>query len=412
MNFDDSPQDAAFRKEFSTWLAANAPAFELRAQMSRDEEVKATRAWQAHKAQAGYAAFTWPKEVGGRGGTQYEWLLFTEEEAKYKLPIDIPHGGVDLVLPALFKFAKAEQYESLVEPTRTGRTLWGISFSEPSAGSDVSAARLKAVRDGDEWILNGQKTWTSWAKYSDWAVTVARTDPNVPKQKGLSCFVFDMRSPGIDVRPIRYMEGEAHGFDEVFFTDVRVPHKQLIGKEGDGLKIFLSTLALDRFTTTSHREISAVNFGPIFNLARRIEGSAGRRIDERDVRQRLADYYVDIRAVENLRARHMTGLARGRELGPETAIGKLVLANRLQEMAAFTMDMLGPSGVVPEQEFAADLAAVHGAFFMSAGYRIGAGTDEIIRNSIGERVLGLPPDVRTDKDVPFNQLRDAGAGSR
>lgn len=406
MNFDDSPQDAAFRKEFSTWLAANAPAFELRSHLSRDEEIKATRAWQAHKAQSGYAAFTWPKELGGRGGTQYEWLLFTEEESKYRLPIDIPHGGVDLVLPALLRYAKPDQYRALMEPTRTGQIVWGISFSEPGAGSDVSAARLKATREGDSWVLNGQKTWTSWAKYSDWAITVARTDPTVPKQKGLSCFVFDMRSPGIEIRPIRYMEGEAHGFDEVFFTDVRVSHGQLIGKEGDGLKIFLSTLAMDRFTTTSHREISAVNFGPIFNLARQAHGPGGRRIDERDVRQRVADYYTDIRAVENLRARHLTGLVRGEELGPETAIGKLVLANRLQEMAAFAMDLLGPAGVVPDREYAEDLRAVHEAYFNSAGYRIGAGTDEIIRNSIGERVLGLPPDVRTDKDIPFNQLRE------
>jgi acyl-CoA dehydrogenase len=221
-----------------------------------------------------------------------------------------------------------------------------------------------------------------------------------------------MRSPGVEVRPIRYMEGEAHGFDEVFFTDVRVPHRQLIGNEGDGLKIFLSTLALDRFTTTSHREISAVNFGPIFNLTRRIAGAEGRRIDERDVRQRVADYYADLRAVENLRARHMTNLARGQDLGPETAIGKLVLANRLQEMAAFAMDLLGPAGVAPEQEYAADLSAVHEAYFNSAGYRIGAGTDEIIRNSIGERVLRLPSDVRTDKDIPFNQLREAEARDR
>lgn len=406
MNFNDSPPDALLRAEFSAWLAANAPAFEIKTPMSRADEVKVTRAWQAHKAKAGYAAFTWPQEFGGRGGTQYQWLLFNEEEGKYRLPVDIPHGGIDLVLPTLMKFGRPEQYRPLAEATRTAEIIWAISFSEPSAGSDVSAARLKAVRDGDDYVFNGQKTWTSWAMFSDWAITLARTDPGVSKQKGLSCFILDMRSAGIEVRPIRYMEGEAHGFDEVFFTDVRVPAAQLIGKEGDGLKIFLSTLSLDRFTTTSHREISAVNFEPIFRLSRALTDGQTRRIDERDVRQRLADYYVDIRGVQNLRARHMTGMARGEELGPETAIGKLVLANRLQEMAAFTMDLLGPAGIAPEGAYAADLAAVHEAYFMSAGYRIGAGTDEIIRNSIGERVLGLPPDVRTDKDVPFNLLRE------
>lgn len=409
MNFDDSPPDALLRAEFASWLAANAPPFQIDAPMPRAEEVKATRAWQAHKARAGYAAFTWAKEFGGRGGTQYQWLLFNDEEGKYRLPVDIPHGGIDLVLPTLMKFGRPDQYRPLAESTRTAQIIWAISFSEPGAGSDVSAARLKAVRDGDHYVFNGQKTWTSWAKFSDWAITLARTDPGVSKQKGLSCFILDMRSPGIEVRPIRYMEGEAHGFDEVFFTDVRVPAAQLIGKEGDGLKIFLSTLSLDRFTTTSHREISAVNFEPIFRLSKAITDGQTRRIDERDVRQRLADYYCDIRGVQNLRARHMTGMARGEDLGPETAIGKLVLANRLQEMAAFTMDWLGPAGVASEADYAADLAAVHEAYFMSAGYRIGAGTDEIIRNSIGERVLGLPPDIRTDKDVPFNELRETAA---
>jgi alkylation response protein AidB-like acyl-CoA dehydrogenase len=407
MNFDDSPADATHRSEYSAWLKQNAPQFELRAAITRAEEVKLTRAWQAHKAQAGYAAFTWPRELGGRGMTIYDWLLYVEEESKYRLPIDIPHGGVDLVMPTLLRYAKPELYRTLAEPTRRAEIIWGVCFSEPGAGSDVTASRLKAVRDGDDWVLNGQKTWSSWARFSDWAITIARTDPTLPKQRGLSCFIFDMRTPGIEIRPIRYMEGEAHGFDEVFFTDVRIPAGQLVAKEGDGLKIFVATLAVDRFTITSHREISAVNFGPIFNLARRLPGAAGRRIDERDVRQRLADYYVDIRAVENLRARHLTGLARGADLGPETAVGKLVLANRLQEMAAFSMDLLGPAGAAMDESVEADLRAVQEAYFMSAGYRIGAGTDEIIRNSVGERVLGLPADIRTDKDVPFNKLREA-----
>jgi acyl-CoA dehydrogenase len=406
MNFDDSPGDAAFRDEIRAWLAANAPMCEVTAHMPRTEEMGLVRKWQAHKARAGYAAFSWPEDLGGRAATQYQQLMFADEETGYRLPPDIPHGGVDLVLPTLFRFGRPEQYQPFLESTRTGQRLWGILFSEPGAGSDVSAARLKATRDGNDWVLNGQKTWISWGQYADWGITIARTDPNVPKHRGLSCFVLDLRSPGIDVKPIRYMEGEAHGFDEVFFTDVRVPHAQMIGNAGDGWKVFLATLAVDRFTASAHREISGSNFGPIFNLARRVQGSKGRRIDEGDVRQRLADYYTDIRAVENLRARHLTRLSRGMQLGPETAIGKLILANRLQEMAAFTLDILGPAGSVLGDEHAAELAAVRAGFFMSAGYRIGAGTDEIIRNSIGERVLGLPADVRLDKDVPFNQLRE------
>lgn len=410
MNFDDSPEDAAFRQQVRDWLGANAPRFEIDEHAALAEAAKVVRAWQARKAEAGYAALTWPQQLGGRACTPYQQLIFTEEEAKYRLPVDLPHGGVDIIMPTLFRFAQPEQYTPFLEPTRSGRIVWSILFSEPGAGSDVSAARLAAVRDGDDWILNGQKTWSSGAAHSDWALTLARTDPTLPKHKGLSCLILDMCSAGVNVRPIRFIEGETHGFDEVFFTDVRVPHAQMIGKPGDGWKIFLSTLAIDRFAAGAQRDISGRNFHVMFDLARRLAGTQGRRIDEGDVRQRLADYYVDVQAVENLRARHMTELSRGGEPGPEAAIGKLILANRLQEMAAFFMDLAGAAGVGAEDEHTRGLAAVQAGFFMGAGLRIGAGTDEIIRNSIGERVLGLRPDARADKDLPFNQA--SGAAGR
>lgn len=397
MNLDDSAEDAAFRRQVKDWLANNAPEFEVDEQASMTEAATVIRAWQARKAAAGLAALTWPRELGGRACTTYQQLIFTDEEAKYRLPADLAHGGVDIVMTTLFRFARAEQYAPFLEPTRSGRIVWSILFSEPGSGSDVAAARLAASRDGDDWILNGQKTWSSGAAHSDWGLTLARTDPTQPKHKGLSCFVVDMHSAGLDVRPIRFIEGEKHGFDEVFFTDVRVPDAQMVGKPGDGWKIFLSTLAIDRFAAGAQRDISGINFHIMLALARHLAAADGARVQQRDVRQRLADYYVDIRAVENLRARHMTQLLRGDEPGPETAIGKLILANRLQEMATYFMDLAGPAGVAAEDERTPGLAAVHAGFFMGAGLRIGAGTDEIIRNSIGERVLGLPPEPRPER---------------
>jgi alkylation response protein AidB-like acyl-CoA dehydrogenase len=405
MNLDDSAEDAAFRGQIRQWLAANAPRYAPAGNLANALDPLSVRRWQAAKAEGGYAAFTWPKEFGGRGETLYQLLLFTDEERKFDLPADLPHGGIDLVMTSLMQFGRPEQYERFLEPTRRGDVIWSMLFSEPSAGSDVSAARLKAERLGDDWILNGQKTWTSWSVHSDWAMTIARTNPTLPKHKGLSCFIIDMRTPGLDVRPIRFLEGESHGFDEVFFTDVRVPHSQMIGNEGDGWKIFLTTLAVDRFTASSHLEISGSNFWPIFRLAQRAAGASSARISERDVRQRLADYYVDVLGTDNLRARHLTMLSRSKELGPETAIGKLILSNRLQEMAAFAMDLMGPAGAASSVSGQTELASIQEHYFTSASYRIGAGTDEIIRNSIAERVLGLPPEHRTDKDVPFNQLR-------
>lgn len=401
MNFDDSSEDTAFRRDSKQWLAANAPRFEVDESAPRAEGVRMVRAWQACKAAAGFAALTWPAALGGRACSEYQQLIFRDEEAKYRLPADLPHGGVDVVMPTLFRFAQPEQYSPFLAATRNGEVIWSILFSEPNAGSDVSASRLAAVRQGDRWILNGQKTWSSAASDAQWGLLLARTDPSVPKHKGLSCFIVDMRSAGVTVRPIRFIEGDTHGFDEVFFSDVRVPDAQLIGKPGDGWKIFLSTLAVDRFGASAQRDIAGSNFDIMFALAQKLPGKLGQRIDEGEVRQRLADYYVDVRAVENLRARHLTQLSRGGELGPETAIGKLILSNRLQEMAAFFMDAAGAAGTVAVDAAEPGLAAMRAGFFMGAGLRIGAGTDEIIRNSIGERVLGLPAEARADKDAAF-----------
>ena len=403
MNYEDSPENADFRREVRDWLQQHAPRFNRSAAVSQAEEIAAARAWQSCKAEGGYAALTWPKSLGGRGASSYEQLIFVEEESRFPLPFDLAHGGVDVVIPALLKFAAARQYQALLNPTRSGMVIWSILLSEPSAGSDLSSVRLKATRTGDQWVLNGQKTWCSWARASDWALTLARTDPKAARHKGLSCFIVDMRSAGLTVRPIRFFQGDTHGFDDVFFSDVAVPEGQLIGREGEGLKILLSMLAVDRFAVSAQRELLGANVDTMFDLARQIQGAQGSRIQDADVRDRLADYYVDVLGVQNLRARHLTQLSHGSEPGPETAVGKVILANRLQEMAAFAMDLLGPAGVVKNAAFQPQLALMHSGLFMGAGLRIGAGTDEIIRNTIAERLLELPPDIRPDKDVPFDQ---------
>jgi alkylation response protein AidB-like acyl-CoA dehydrogenase len=405
----DSTDDGGFRQEARDWLASNAPRFASNGHAKAAEAKAAACAWQAHKADAGFAAFTWPMELGGRGSGQYQQVVFAEEESKYPVPPDLAHGGIDVVMTTLMRFGHSAQYKPFLDSTRRGDTIWTILFSEPSAGSDVSAARLSAMRDGDDWILNGQKTWCSGASNADWGFLLARTDAAQPKHRGLSCFILDMHSPGINVQPIRFIEGEMHEFAEVFLADVRVANDQLIGEQGDGWRIFLSTLAIDRFGASAQKEISGVNFDWIFNLARNLPGAAGPRIDEGAVRQRLANYYADIRGVENLRSRHLGDLARGVDPGPQTAIGKLILATGLQEMAASAMDMLGPLGIASGNSSFPQLDALQAGYFTGAALRIGAGTDEIIRNIIGERVLGLPSEPQNDRNTPFNQLARSGS---
>lgn len=405
MDFHDSPEEAAFRAEARAWLQANAPKYAWHGGPGYNpESIKIARDWQALKAEAGYTAFTWPEGFGGAGGGPVRQVIFEDEQRAFPLPINMAFMSVDVVLPALFIHATPEQYQPLIGPALRGETFWCELFSEPSGGSDVSGFRTRAERDGDDYILNGQKCWNSYADWGDWGVIVARTDPTVPKHKGLSLFMLDLRSPGVEVRPIRQLNGFSE-YNEVFLTDVRVPAARRVGREGDGWKIFLTIIGMERLGLSFDPQVARNTVGPLTDLARATPGiAASARLQEHDVRQGIADYYVNVRGIEHLRSRLLTALSRGQTPGAEAGVGKLVLASALQEMAAVGMDIAGPAGALSGPDAGAAMAEIQESYFLATGYRLGGGTDEILRNTIGERVLGLPADVRTDKDTPFNQL--------
>jgi alkylation response protein AidB-like acyl-CoA dehydrogenase len=406
MDFDDTPSEAEFRAKVRAFLSANAErrtpgtAEGYRTSQSSPGALSRAKAWQAKKYQAGFAGITWPKEWGGRGGTPIEQVIYQQEEAHYAVPRGFFEIGLGMCIPTLCSWGTPEQRQRYAPPALEGKEIWCQLFSEPAAGSDLAGLRTRAERQGDEWVINGQKIWTSGAHYSDFGILVARSDPAAPKHKGLTFFFLDMRSPGIDIRPIKQISGQSH-FNEVFFSDVRIPDSQRLGAEGQGWQVSLTTLMNERLAVG---EAPGPDFGEIFELARSLELGDGRALDNAAVRDKLADWYVRTQGLKYTKFRTMTALSRGETPGPEASIGKLVSASKLQEIASFGMDLLGQAGIMTDEQAMPANALFQQALLYSPALRIAGGSDEILRNIIAERVLGLPGDVRVDKDVPFNRL--------
>ncbi|MDT3670179.1 MAG: acyl-CoA dehydrogenase family protein [Aromatoleum sp.] len=414
MNTFDQPEAEAFRAEVKQWLAQNAPAYIWGPGTSDEERFRLCRGWMAAKAAAGYAGITLPKKYGGRGGTPLEDVIFREEEMKVMNgSCDESFGGnlVGMAVPTILEHGQPGWAEKLIPKTLSGEYLWCQLFSEPGAGSDMAGFRTQAVRDGDAWVVNGQKIWTSGARHADWGLLLARTDPSLPKHKGLTFFLVDMKTPGMEVRPLKQISGRAD-FNEVFFTDVRIPDSARVGEVNGGWKVALTTMMNERLTLLSDPSTCRDVLEPLIRLGKRIEGVAGGTVaDESAFREKIAGYYVVIAGMRRIRARLREALGKGNDPGPEPTIGKVTVARWLQEIAAYAMDLAGPSGQAIDVEGKHDLAIIQEAYFLVIGYRIGGGTEEIAKNIIAERLLGLPQDPRPDKEVPFNQV-PSGESSR
>jgi alkylation response protein AidB-like acyl-CoA dehydrogenase len=404
MDFEDTPDEAAFRTEARAFLDANAQrkTRETRVYQSLeldDAAVKKAQAWQAKKADARFAGITWPRKYGGRGGTPLQQIIYNQEEENYVVPRGVFNQGVGLVIPTMMTYALPETIERYAPPALRGDEIWCQLFSEPSAGSDLAGLRTRAERRGDEWIINGHKIWNSNAHFADHAILVARSDPTVAKHAGLTFFYLSMKTPGIDVRRIKQISGVSN-FTEVFLNDVRIPDSQRLGKVGDGWKVAVTTLANERYTIG---ESEGPDFEDIFSFARAYKLDGEPSLANDAVRERLADWYVKRQGLKYIRFRTLTALSRGQAPGPEASIGKLISAPKLQDIASNGMDMLGMAGAVMD-DTAPMNAWFQNAFLYAPGKRIAGGTDEIMRNIIAERILGLPGDIRADKDIPFNEI--------
>ena len=403
MDFNDTPDEAVFRAEARTFLAANAkPKAGSRPTLRQGgmdaDGVAHAKAWQAKKADAGMAGLTWPKKFGGREASPILQVIYNQEEEDFTVPRGLFEIGLGMCIPTMMAYAKPEQLDRYVKPALRGQEVWCQLFSEPAGGSDLAALRTRAEPDGNDWIVNGQKIWTSGAHLSDFGIIVVRTDPNKPKHEGLTFFFLDMKSPGIEIRPIHQMSGARH-FNEVFFTDVRVPDAQRLGGVGQGWKVSLTTLMNERLAVG---ETPRPEVDDLLALSRSIVLDGEPAIRNAAVRERIADWYARSQGLKFTRFRTMTALSRGETPGPENAIAKLVNASKQQDIASFGLDLMGHAGLVVDDDLAEAYAMFQSGLMTSPSLRIAGGSDEILRNIIAERVLGLPPDIRVDKGIPFN----------
>ena len=399
MDFNDSREEATFRNEAREWLVANAPTA---ADLSGLDDMGQAKLWQKRKADAGWACIRWPKEYGGRGANAMEQVILSQEEAKVKAPnTGFFSIGQGMAAPTMMTWASEDQKKQYLPKLASGENIWCQLFSEPAGGSDLAALRTRGVRDGDEWVVNGQKIWTSGAQYSDFGILVLRTDTNVAKHQGLSYFFLDMKSPGVEIKPIKQISG-ASGFNEVYFTDVRIPDAQRLGEVGQGWQVALTTLMNERASIGGGG--GGAGFEQIMKLAQRLNIDDKPAIEDKQVRANLANWYVRQAGLKYTGYRSMTALSRGEIPGPENSIGKLVGAPLTQDLASFAIDLMDQAGILWSPE-SAELENIFQSAYMSIpGLRIAGGTDEIMANIIAERVLGLPQDVRVDKGIPFSEV--------
>jgi alkylation response protein AidB-like acyl-CoA dehydrogenase len=406
VDFDDTPEEAAFRAHARAWLAAYAPSFEPPPGPGDAEGfalLPLAKRWQAAKADAGYARISWPQSVGGGGGTPIQEVIFEEEQRKFRLPTDPFTISLGMCIATLLAWGTPQAIRRFARPAVRGEQLWCQLFSEPAAGSDLGNVRTAAVRDGEEWVVTGQKVWTTGAHVADWGTILVRTDTAVEKYRGLSYFYLDMRSRGIEVRPIRQASGQA-AFNEVFLNEVRVPDHQRLGAVGEGWKVAVSTLMNERMAINEAETLN-INVDDVVEMARSSHGARPRALDDAAFRSRLATLYARSVGVRYSRYRLLTALSQGQTPGPEAAVGKLVLGRNIQEMARLSMDSRGVGGIVMHADTDPALAEMQEAWLAAAGLRIAGGTDEILRNTLAERVLGLPQEPRLDRNVPFRDLK-------
>jgi alkylation response protein AidB-like acyl-CoA dehydrogenase len=390
MDFDDSPREAEFRAEAREWLERHAKlrtdATEKITVLSgfRDdpEALREAKEWQRLLGEGGWASITWPSALGGRDAGPLEALVWAEELNRFELPANIFSIGIAMIGPTLIAHGTPEQHARYLKPMVEGREVWCQLWSEPGAGSDLASVSSKAVRDGDHYVLTGQKVWTSGAHYSDFGLGLFRSDPSAPKHHGITALIVDMRSPGIDIRPLRQITGDAH-FNEVFFDEVHVPIENRVGEEHEGWRVGRTTMMNERYAAGA----MGAALGPYRALAH-LAAETGADADPR-TRQALARVYTLSLLFDLTTARVRTSLSKGMIPGVEGSILKLFAAQVGTALTETGCDLLGPAGTLTDAD-GPEAGRWPAALLGSIAMHIGGGTDEIQRNIIGEVVLGLP----------------------
>jgi alkylation response protein AidB-like acyl-CoA dehydrogenase len=387
VRFDEATE--AFRQEVRAWLAANVP----KEPMPRDPEgaFHYTRAWQKKMFDAGWAGIHWPKSYGGRGATLLEQAIFQQELARAQAPPMANTLGLMIVGPTLMTHGTEEQKKRYIPRILSAEEIWCQGFSEPNSGSDLASLQTRAVEDGDDFVVNGQKIWTSMAHVADMCILLTRTDLQAPKHKGISFLLVDMHSPGITVKPLRQLTGGAE-FNEVFFENVRVPKPQLVGQLNDGWRIAMTTLTHERGSASFGTQVQMKRaLDNIIDVAKKVKRHGQPLSADPVIRQKLAQAYIRVDVMRLNNYRSITNHLRGQPPGPEASLDKLYWSEMNKWMQEIGQEILGPfSQLDPESRHYPTSVNLQQSFLWSRAETIYSGTSEIQKNIIGERVLGLP----------------------
>lgn len=394
MDFTFTPEQEMFRQELRTWLAANVPpeSEQLRhlQPQASEADLRFLKDWQKKVHEGGWTGVSWPKEYGGRGASLVERMIFDEEMAAHKAPALMNVLGLEIVGPTIIVHGTEEQKQKHLAKILSGDEVWSQGYSEPNSGSDLGSLQTRAVEEGDYFIVNGQKVWTSLANYADWCLLLVRTNPDAPKHQGLSALLVSMKSPGVNIQPLRTMTGESE-FNEVFFEDVKVPKMHLLGEKDQGWRVIITSLMFER---------QGLGFYFTFALKRAYEdlqkkvrqaslyGQAAK--DSPTIRQKMAQAYIDSEILKLNNYRALTRLLRGTPPGAEGSISKLYWAEANQRLQELAVDVQGSYAQLYQEENGEDGAYWQYGFIRSKANTIEGGTSEILRNIIAERVLELP----------------------
>ncbi len=391
-----TPEQQSFREEVRSWLTVHLPrdwVEKVRAgsDIPRAEGYDFLRKWQRQLYDAGFMGLTWPKEYGGRGLTFMEELILHEEMALVKAPPVLNILALGMAGPTIIAYGTEEQKKRYPARMLSCEEIWCQGYSEPNAGSDLAALQTRAVKDGEHWVVNGQKVWTSVAHVADWMMLLARTDPDAPRHKGITYFLLDMKLPGITVRPLRQITGDPE-FNEVYFDNVRVHESQILGGLNNGWTVGLTTLMYERLALGFGLQVRLrIALQGLIELARQTRKNGRPATDDPILRQKIADLWIHTEALKYTGARAITRLLKGEIPGPEASTGKMIWVDTHQRLQALAMDIQGPySQLTRGSRWAVESGLWQYSFLRSLANSIEGGTTEIQKNITGERVLGLP----------------------
>jgi alkylation response protein AidB-like acyl-CoA dehydrogenase len=390
MDLTLSPSEEEFRDEVRTWLRENHPGPEPEG-AGLDEVMTFRRAWQLKLHEAGWAGISWPKEYGGRGATMIEQAIFAAEATRQEAPAPANVLGLAMGGPVVIAHGSDEQKARYLEPILTGEEIWCQGFSEPESGSDLASLKTRAVKDGDEWVVTGQKVWTTFAQYAKWCMLVARTDPDAPKHQGLTYFLMDMEQDAVQTRPLVQITGEGE-FNEVFFEEARVPDANVVGGVGNGWAVAITTLMNER-AGLAFGAISQIqnSLGRLSKLAQETPSNGASAADDSYFRQRIAQLHIEVETMRLNAYRGLTKTMQSGIPGPEGSLGKWQWADINQDLTELALEIEGAySQLARGSEHAVDGGAWQYSFLRSRANSIEGGTTDILKNIIAERVLGLP----------------------